>query len=73
MSYKDRAARSDDRADVLLLREVVKDPERFSDCIVGADKLCGPGDKIVSAFRVCGTDCGVPPVLKRQPRGNATA
>jgi hypothetical protein len=66
VSYKDRAIGTDHRADVILLREVVKDPKRFRDCIIGADKLCGSGDKIVSAFKVCGIDCGVRPVIKRQ-------
>jgi hypothetical protein len=66
VSYKDRAIGMDHRADVLLLREVVKDPERFSDCIISADNLRRAGDKIVSAFKVCGMDCGVPPVIKRQ-------
>jgi hypothetical protein len=66
VSYKDRAVRTNHRADALLLRDVVKDPRRFSDCIIVADKLCGPGDKIVSALKVCGMDCDVPPVIKRQ-------
>jgi len=68
VSYKDRNLRTDHRADVHLLREVVKDPKRFSDCIIGPDKLCGSSGKIVSAFKVCGIDCGVPPVIKRQAR-----
>ena len=34
--------------------------------------LCKPGDKTVSAFKVCGADCGVPPVIKRKaPRSTA--
>jgi hypothetical protein len=65
VSYKDRTVRTDHRADVILLREVVKDPKRFRDCIIGSDKLCESGDEIVSAFKVCGIKCGVPPVIKR--------
>jgi hypothetical protein len=70
VSYKDRALRNDHSDDVLLLREVVKDPKRFADCIVGAEMLCGSADKIVSAFKVCGIDCDVPPVIKRQARNS---
>jgi hypothetical protein len=68
VSYKDRAVKTDHRADVVLLREVVKDPQRFSDCIICEDGLCGSGDNIVSAFKVCGTDCHVPPVIKPKVR-----
>ena len=66
VSYKDRAVRTDHRADVELLREVVKDPQSFSDCIISEDGLCRSGDNIVSAFKLCGIDCGVPPVIKRR-------
>ncbi len=39
VSYKERGVRTDHRADVVLLREVVKDPPRFSDCIICEDGL----------------------------------
>jgi hypothetical protein len=67
VSYKERGAKSDDRNDVLLLREVILDPARFADCILIEDDLkTDPGDEIVSAFRVCGLMGGVPPVIKRK-------
>ena len=65
VSYKDRTLKSDHRADVALLREVVKHPKVFAGCIICPNDLCKPGDEIVSAFKVCGADCGVPPVIKR--------
>jgi hypothetical protein len=68
VSYKDRTVKTDHCADVELLREVVKDPGRFAECIISVDGLRGPDDKIVSAFKVCGSDCGVPAVIKRQVR-----
>jgi hypothetical protein len=68
VSYKE-GTKTDHCADVELLREVVQDPERFATCIVRPDSLCEQGNKIVSAFRVCGADCGVPPVIKRRVRG----
>ena len=67
VSYKDRADGTDHCGDVELLRQVVRDATRFADCIVSGDDLrADPGDDIVSAFRVCGTDCGVPAVIRRQ-------
>lgn len=67
VSYKDRAYGTDHSADVELLREVVREPDRFADCIVSDDHLrLDPSDEIVSAFKVCGLDCGVPAVIKRR-------
>jgi hypothetical protein len=51
------------------LQEVVKDPQRFSDCTICEDGLCGSRDEIVSAFKVCGTNRAVPPVVKPKARG----
>jgi hypothetical protein len=66
VSYKKAGKRSDDCGDVELLREVVQHPERFAECIVSGDDLrASPGDRIVSAFDVCGLKCGVPVVIKR--------
>jgi len=69
VSYKDPKVKTDHRADVELLREVVKDPKHFAGCIINADCLARPGDKIISAFKVCGLDCGVPLVIKRHADG----
>ncbi len=71
VSYKDKGT-SDHRDDVKWLRRVVREPEKFEHCIVSGDALkADQTDNIVSAFRVCGFDCGVPAVIKRpfeQPR-----
>jgi hypothetical protein len=71
VSYKDKEVRSDHCRDVSLLREVIKDPERFSDCIYSGESLRGNStNTIESAFKVCRLDCGVPAVIKREmPRG----
>jgi hypothetical protein len=67
ISYKDRSVPSDHERDVLLLREVVRDPERFKDSIFSPQELKqDSSDELVSAFRVTGYDCGIPPVIKRQ-------
>jgi hypothetical protein len=68
VSYKDRTLKTDHCDDVELLREVVKNPNAFAGSIIRADALCKPGDKIISAFTVCGADCGVPAVIKRSMR-----
>lgn len=66
VSYKERSMRTDHRGDVELLREVVRDPETFSNSIISADDLSvNPGDQVVSAFKILGLDCGVPAVIKR--------
>ena len=67
VSYKDRADSTDHCGDVELLRQVVMDPTRFADCIVSGDDLrADPADDVVSAFKVCGLDCGVPAVIRRR-------
>jgi hypothetical protein len=66
ISYKDRSAKSDDRRDTLLLREVVQNHDKFSECIIGADNLkLNRDDVLWSAFGVIGLDCGVPTVIRR--------
>lgn len=68
ISFKDRDVPSDDQRDVRLLREVVCDPDRFSECIISPESLRQePCDKLFSAFCVAGMDCGVPAVIKRRP------
>jgi hypothetical protein len=39
VSHKDRADGTDHRLDVELLREVVREPQRFADCIMSRDAL----------------------------------
>lgn len=49
-----------------MLREVVQDRDKFSDCIIAADNLkLNHDDELGSAFTVIGLDCGVPPVIRR--------
>jgi hypothetical protein len=61
---------TDHLADVLALRQVVKSPNDFADCIISADDMrVDPSDRIVSAFQVCGQDCGIPAVIKIRPTG----
>ena len=69
VSYKDRSGPSDHGADVRLLREVVRHPDR--NCIISPEQLKNDqsdndnlNDNLVSAFSVAGIDCGVPVVLK---------
>jgi hypothetical protein len=72
VSYKDDP--TDHLADVMLLRDVVKEPDKFKECIVSADQLAvTSNDVILSAFEVCGWYYGVPAVIKRQhPQRNAS-
>ena len=71
VSYKVKGVASDHCRDVRLLREVIEEPERFATCIHSGESLRGdPTNTIESAFKVCGLDCGVPAVIKREvPRG----
>jgi hypothetical protein len=67
VSYKS-AKRTGHREDVLALRDVVRDPNRFRESIYTADQLKkDPADELFSAFRVLGLDCGVPTVIKPSP------
>lgn len=65
VSYKDRSLPSNHERDVCSLRDVVRDPVRFSDSIYTADQLkTDPNDLLTSAFCVAGLDCGVPVVIR---------
>jgi hypothetical protein len=67
VSYKTKKVRSNHCRDVILLREVIKEPEKFSECIYSSESLQGdPTNNIESAFMLCGIDCGVPAVIKRE-------
>src|SRR6266404_1784175 len=55
VSYKTKGRSSDHRGDVVLLRDVIQEPERFAACIHSIESLRGdPTNKIGSAFKVCG-------------------
>jgi hypothetical protein len=65
VSFKERSLPSNDARDVCALREIVRNPKKFSDSIYGPDELReDPSDMLTSAFCVAGLDCGVPAVIK---------
>jgi hypothetical protein len=65
ISYKHGTVMSDHKTDVSVLREVVRDPIKFSDSIYDVDALkSDPSDLLSSAFCVAGLDCGIPAVIK---------
>lgn len=52
--------------DVLMLREIIRDPAKFSENIYSAERLkLDQFDKLESAFAVAGIDCGIPGVIAR--------
>ena len=66
VSYKDGSVPSSHMNDVLMLREIVRDPAKFSENIYSAERLkLDPSDKLKSAFAVAGIDCGIPAVIAR--------
>jgi hypothetical protein len=67
VSYKTKGTLSDHCGDVVLLREAIQQPERFTSCIHSIESLRGESNnRIESAFKVCGLDCGAPVVIKRE-------
>lgn len=65
VSFKSKTDKSNHSQDVLRLREVVKNPESYSSCIVQKQELLmDETDKLSSAFKVCGRDYNIPPVLR---------
>lgn len=66
VTYKSKDENSDHLADVRLLREVVRDPERYADCIFDENSLKMTEDsRLVSTFEVAGLSTGVPLLIKR--------
>jgi hypothetical protein len=66
VSYKERSGQSRHVEDVSLLREVVRDPVKYSGSIFVSDQLrIDPRDSLLSAFHVVGVDCGIPAVIER--------
>jgi hypothetical protein len=66
VSFKDGSKQSNHKSDVTLLRDVVREPTKFSRCIISKRHLRQhKKDRLVSAFRVAGLDCGIPVVIKR--------
>jgi len=67
VSYKEKSKKSSHSKDVLLLREVIKEPEKFSSCIYSPESLrLDDFDRLESAFKVGGMDFGVPPLIMRE-------
>lgn len=65
VSYKQSGVLSDHLRDVLLMRQVVKDPFANSASIIAPSTLrMAVDDQLLSAFCVAGFDYGVPPVIK---------
>jgi hypothetical protein len=67
VSYKDPDVKTDHCRDDELLRDVIKAPDEFAKCIHPGESLRGdPTNSIESPFKLCGVDCGVPAVIKRE-------
>jgi hypothetical protein len=66
VSYKQAGKKRTHCDDIALLREVVNNPDRYSDAIVAGDSLkIDPTDTLNSAFLVAGVDLGIPPIIMR--------
>jgi hypothetical protein len=66
VSFKPTGKKSNHTRDVMLLREVIEDPEAYSDAIIGPEALkMTESDTLKSAFLVAGVDAGIPPVIIR--------
>jgi hypothetical protein len=64
VSFRQVARRRNHCEDVVLLQEVVKNPDRHSESIIAGNALkIDPTDTLNSAFLVAGIDLGVPPVI----------
>lgn len=64
VSFKKAGRKGSHCQDVVLLNEVVTNPERHSNSIVVGKKLkMEPTDTLNSAFLVAGVDLGIPPVI----------
>lgn len=69
VSFKKKEAKSDHSLDVRLLREVVCHPQEHSNSIIPPENLrMAKEDKLESAFKVCGFDPGIPPIIKPDAR-----
>ena len=66
VTYKSKDEDSNHDADVRLLREVVYDPKKYSNCIFDENSLKMTKDsRVVNAFEVAGLSTGVPLLIKR--------
>jgi hypothetical protein len=64
VSFKQRGVRSCHTDDVMCLRDVVWQPQRFPGAIMPPSRLAlASSDVVSSAFAVAGLDFGVPPVI----------
>jgi hypothetical protein len=67
VSFKDKGVRASHQEDVSRLRQIVRDSAQFSDSIYTSAQLSEPPDRLCSAFKVAGVDCGIPPIIKVGP------
>jgi hypothetical protein len=66
VSYKQAGKKRTHCEDVAFLKEVVSNPDRYSDAIVAGGSLkMDPTDTLNSAFLVAGVDLGIPPIIMR--------
>lgn len=64
VSFKKDGGKRSHCDDVVLLKEVVNNPDRHSNSIVAGKSLkADPTDTLNSAFLVAGVDLGIPPVI----------
>lgn len=66
VSFKERGAVSNHKADVLLLKDVVAGDDSRGRIVAPAELPMSTDDKIQSAFAVWGLDTGVPPVIMEE-------
>jgi hypothetical protein len=65
VSYKNSSPRSNHKADVCALREIVRSPNKFRNSLYSSEQLKMDGsDQLYSALRITGFDCGIPAVIK---------
>jgi hypothetical protein len=66
VSFKERGKKSTHSRDVKLLREVIENPNQYSEAIIDPEALkMTSSDTLKSAFLVAGIDAGIPPLIMR--------
>lgn len=66
VSFKESGKKSIHSRDVELLREVIKNPNQYSEAIIEPETLkMTSSDILKSAFLVAGIDAGIPPLIMR--------
>jgi len=66
VSFKEKGAKSNHSRDVRLLREVIENPQQYSESIIEPDALkMDTSDILKSAFLIAGIDAGIPVIIMR--------